>query len=240
MPSPEAIFHKHADRRVGLAGLDLRQRCPAHPGELGQLVERHVPSLALLAQVLRHPAGQLGGAELVSGRNGGALDARLSLVAMVLGRPYMMGPRRRSHPGHRATRRIGAGVWPVRSVRQPSRERTAARARLRPAKENDHGPSHRKHRPGLRAGLVRGEDQVPRLPRRQMGRAVFAPRRLHPRLHHRARPSGPAEERVRQAQREGDRAVGRSGRLPPGWIGDIEETQSASSTTRSSPTPTGR
>src|SRR6188768_2589870 len=42
-----------------------------------------------------------------------------------------------------------------------------------------HGPSHRKHGPGLRAGLIGGSDLFSSLARHQVGRAVLAPRGLH-------------------------------------------------------------
>jgi hypothetical protein len=61
--------------------------------------------------------------------------------------------------------------------------------------------------------------------RQFLGRAVFAPGRLYAGLHHRTGPDGQAEAGVRQAQRQGHRAVGRSGRIAQGWIKDIEETQ---------------
>src|SRR6185312_12078138 len=38
---PRGDLPQDADRRIGLARFDLRKRRSAHPGELGQLVERH-------------------------------------------------------------------------------------------------------------------------------------------------------------------------------------------------------
>src|SRR5687768_4231124 len=66
--------------------------------------------------------------------------------------------------------------------------------------------------PRLRGRHHPGPDQVSRLDRRLVGRAVLASEGLHSCLHHRARLHGEAEARVRQTQREDYRAQRRPGR----------------------------
>ena len=77
-----------------------------------------------------------------------------------------------------------------------------------------HGSSNRRHGPGFRGGDDRGRDQLPRVARRLVGRAVLAPARLHARLHDRARLHGQDQAGVRPPRREDHRAVGRPGRQP--------------------------
>ena len=62
----------------------------------------------------------------------------------------------------------------------------------------------------------RGRDQVPRLDRRLVGGALLAPEGLHAGLHHRARLHGEDPARVRPAQREDHRALGRPHERPRG------------------------
>ena len=75
--------------------------------------------------------------------------------------------------------------------------------------------SDRRHRTRLRGGDDRGRDQLPRLDRRLVGRAVLAPEGLHAGLHDRARLHGEDQARVRPAQREDHRPLRRPGRQPP-------------------------
>ena len=75
--------------------------------------------------------------------------------------------------------------------------------------ENRNGTENWRHRPGLRSRDDRGPDQLPRLDRRQLGGALLAPQGLHARLHDRARLHGEDQARVRIAQREDHRPLGR-------------------------------
>ncbi len=59
-----------------------------------------------------------------------------------------------------------------------------------------------------------GIDPLPRVARRQLGRAVLAPQGLHAGMHHRAGRGRPHQARVRQARREGDRTQRRPGGRP--------------------------
>ena len=68
--------------------------------------------------------------------------------------------------------------------------------------------------PNFTAETTQGTDQLPQLDRRRLGDPVLAPQGLHAGLHDRARLHGRAEARVRQAQHQDHRPVGRSGRQP--------------------------
>ena len=65
--------------------------------------------------------------------------------------------------------------------------------------------------PDFEADTTQGKIRLPRMARGLVGRAVQPPQGFHPGVHHRARPGRGAEARVRQAQREGDRPLGRPG-----------------------------
>ena len=80
--------------------------------------------------------------------------------------------------------------------------------------------------PDFEARHDRGPDQLPRLDRRRLGRALLAPEGLHPGLHHRARLHGAGEARVRRAAASRSSAS-RSTRSTSTKTGsaDIAETQ---------------
>src|SRR5882724_8621474 len=67
------------------------------------------------------------------------------------------------------------------------------------------------HRARLHPALVCRGYPLPSMAGRQLGRLVFAPRRLHARVHHRIGADVQADGRVCQTQREGDRLVCRPG-----------------------------
>ena len=87
--------------------------------------------------------------------------------------------------------------------------------------------------PDFTAPTTAGRDPLPRVARRQLGRAVQPPEGLHPGVHHRARLRRQDQAGVRQAQRQGHRPVGRPGRQPrevgsrhrrdPGHAGELPD-----------------
>ena len=92
------------------------------------------------------------------------------------------------------------------------------------ASRRHHGRTTGRRRSRLHRRQHRGPDQLPRVEGRQLGRALLAPEGLHAGVHHRAGPRGRAQARVRQAQREGRRPVGRRRRRSTTtWSQDIED-----------------
>ena len=79
--------------------------------------------------------------------------------------------------------------------------------------------------PDFTAAVDRRGDQLPRLDRRLVGGALLASQGLHAGLHDGARLHGEDQARVRPAQREDHRHLGRLDRRPRGLGEDIEETQ---------------
>ena len=73
---------------------------------------------------------------------------------------------------------------------------------------------HRRQRPRLHRRDQHGPDQLPRVHRRLLVRALLAPGGLHAGLHHRARRHGQARGRVEQARRQGHRPERRRRRGP--------------------------
>ena len=68
--------------------------------------------------------------------------------------------------------------------------------------------------PDFTAETTQGTIQFPRMDRRRLGRAVLASEEFHAGLHDRARHDGRAGRRVRQAQRQDHRHLGRPGGEP--------------------------
>ena len=80
--------------------------------------------------------------------------------------------------------------------------------------------------PDFTADTTQGDDQLPRVARRLVGRAVLPSQGLHAGLHDRARLRRQDQARVRQAQRQGHRPLGRpASTRHEKWEADIEETQ---------------
>ena len=150
--------------------------------------------------------------------------------------------RRPATRRHRRTRRFGAlrdasatlDPLEVDFLHAPGRPRGA-----HTQERGQHEFADRRYRTRLRGRDHRGHDQFPRLDRRLVGGAVLAPEGLHAGLHDRARLHGQDQARVRHAEREGHRALGRSDRQPPRVGGRHRGDPGARRpTTRSSATPT--
>ena len=100
---------------------------------------------------------------------------------------------------------------------QPSRRQGLERGAFPPPREEAaHGSDDQRHGAGLHGRLDRRRDQLPRVDRRLVGGALLASQGLHARVHDRARLHGEDQARVRQAQREDHRHLGRLDRRPRG------------------------
>ena len=81
--------------------------------------------------------------------------------------------------------------------------------------------------PDFTAETTEGPHQLPRMEARQVGGALFASARFHPGLHDRAGRGRKVEERVRQAEHEGDRPERRPARQPHDGPSDIKDVTGA-------------
>ena len=141
----------------------------------------------------------------------------------------------------RGNRTHGATLIPDFGTRLSARRGHSLRSSFtRDAAERySDGAATGRRSPRLHRGVHRGHDQLPRLPRRQLGRPVLAPEGLHAGVHDRARLHGEDQARVRQAQREDPRPVGRPARRATrAGPTTSKRRRGTRRTTRSSPTPT--